>query len=228
MLFDGRSGRPQTCIDGVALTLRKTAGDSALGARYLAREDAESLLMVGAGALAPHLIAGHLAARPALRRVAVWNRTVEKAQRLVSEMALDEVEASVADDLEAAVRQSDVICCATGTAEPLIRGRWLKPGAHLDLVGGFTPAMREADDEAARRGKLYVDSRWFTIGCCGDLTGPMASGAITEQCIVGDLFQLCRGERLGRERAEEITWFKNAGGAHLDLMTARFALKCTL
>ncbi|MDH3476075.1 MAG: ornithine cyclodeaminase family protein, partial [Rhodospirillales bacterium] len=101
------------------------------------------------------------------------------------------------------------------------RGQWLAPGAHLDLVGGFTPEMREADDEACRRARVFVDSRWFSLGACGDLVAPLASGALSEADVLGDLFQLCGGEVLGRRSPEEITLFKNAGGGHLDLMTAR-------
>jgi ornithine cyclodeaminase len=222
VLFDGADGAPGAVIDGTAMTPWKTAADSALGARFLARDDAEHLLMVGAGVMAPHLIRAHLAARPGITRVTIWNRGRERARRLAGELALDGVTVSAGADLEAAVRAADLISCATAATEPLIRGEWLKPGAHLDLVGGFTPEMREADDEAVRRARVFVDSRRFTIGHCGDLTVPMASGALTEAGVLGDLFQLCRGEVAGRTDADEITLYKNAGGGHLDLMTARF------
>jgi ornithine cyclodeaminase len=220
-LFDGADGTPRALIDGTAMTPWKTAADSALGARFLAREDAQHLLMVGAGVMAPHLIRAHLTARPSLRRVTLWNRTSDKAARLAERLALEGMETDVAEDLETAVRGAQVISCATGATAPLIRGAWLRPGTHLDLVGGFTPEMREVDDEACRRARIHVDSRWFTLGCVGDLTAPMASGAITEQDVLGDLFELCRGEVAGRRGPEEITLFKNAGGGHLDLMTAR-------
>jgi ornithine cyclodeaminase len=221
VLFDGADGTPSALIDGTAMTPWKTAADSALGARFLAREDAEHLLMVGAGVMAPHLIHAHLTARPSLRRVTVWNRTRDKAERLAGGLALEGVEIAVGEDLETAARGAEVISCATGAAAPLIQGAWLAPGTHLDLVGGFTPEMREADDEACRRARIHVDSRWFTLGCVGDLMAPIASGAITEQDVEGDLFELCRGEVPGRESPRDITLYKNAGGAHLDLMTAR-------
>jgi ornithine cyclodeaminase len=221
VLFDGERGQPAALIDGTALTPWKTAADSALGARFLAREDARSLLMVGAGVMAPHLIRAHLTVRPRIRHVAIWNRTSERAQRLARDLALEAIEVALAEDLEAAARAADVISCATGATAPLIRGAWLQPGTHLDLVGGFTPEMREADDEACRRARIHVDSRWFTIGCVGDLTAPMASGAISETDVLGDLFQLCRGEARGRQSPQDITLYKNAGGAHLDLMTAQ-------
>lgn len=221
VLFDGRNGAPSAVIDGTAMTPWKTAADSALGARLLAREDAAHLLMVGAGVMAPHLIRAHLTVRPAIRRVTIWNRTPDRAAALASTLALDGVEIATSKDLEAAARQADLISCATGATAPLIHGAWLKPGTHLDLVGGFTPEMRETDDAAFRRARVFVDSRWFTIGHCGDLVAPMASGALTEAEVLGDLFQLCRGEVAGRETEADITLFKNAGGGHLDLMTAR-------
>ncbi|MFQ5954484.1 MAG: ornithine cyclodeaminase family protein [Kiloniellales bacterium] len=224
VLFDGTNGKPVACIDGTALTLWKTAADSALGARFLARQDAEAMLMVGAGALAPHLITAHTTVRPSIRRVAIWNRTRSRAARLAAGLALEAVAVADTADLEAAARQADVISCATMATAPLIKGDWLKPGAHLDLVGGYTPETREADDEAARRARIFVNSRLTTIGCCGDIVGPMEAGVISETDIVADLFELCRGERAGRESAEEVTFYKNGGGGHLDLMTARFVV----
>ena len=224
VLFDGQNGQPLACLDGVALTLRKTAADSALGARFLARKDAESLLMVGAGELAPHLIAAHRTARPSIQNITLWNRTPERAASLTAKLKAEGLHAHASADLATAVRRADIISCATGASEPLIQGRWLKPGAHLDLVGGFTPAMREADDEAIRRARLYVDSRWFTLRDCGDLSQPLAAGLIDESDIVADLFELCRGGRQGRQKSTDITLFKNGGGAHLDLMVARFCM----
>lgn len=222
LLFGGASGAPRAIIDGIALTLRKTAADSALGARYLARPDAATLLMVGAGEQAPHQVMAHQAVRPGIRRVLVWNRTRERAARLAAELTRAGMIAEVSARLATAVGEADIVCCATGATSPLIRGEWLRPGTHLDLVGGFTPEMREADDEAVRRARVYVDSRRFTVRNCGDITAPIASGALTERDIVADLFELARGERAGRENAEQITLFKNGGGGHLDLMTARF------
>jgi ornithine cyclodeaminase/alanine dehydrogenase-like protein (mu-crystallin family) len=225
VLFDGRDGRPLAGIDGTALTLRKTAADSALGANYLAREDAGTLLMVGAGNQAPHQIMAHAAMRPSLRRVLVWNRTPAKARGLAATLALDGIALTAVEDLERAAREADLICCATMSRAPLIRGEWLKPGAHLDLVGGYTNEMREADDVAVRRSSVFVDSRWFTIGQCGDITGPMASGALAKDDVLADLFELCQGAHPGRTSVDEITLFKNAGGGHLDLMAARLVYK---
>jgi len=221
-LFDGETGVPTLTIEGESLTFRKTAADSALGARFLAREGAATLLMVGAGALAPYIVRAHLALRASLARVLVWNRTHEGAEALADTLAAEGIAATAVTNLESAVREADLISCATMATEPLVRGEWLKPGAHVDLVGGFTPQMRECDDGTVSRASLFVDSRQSTIDCVGDITAPMASGAITEEDILADLYQLCRGEHPGRRGSEEITVFKNGGGAHLDLFTAVF------
>lgn len=218
-LFDGRNGSPLAVIDGTALTYRKTAADSALGSRLLSRPESEVLLMVGAGALAPYLIAAHLAARPSLTRVMVWNRRMEKADDLARGLAETGIAAG-ACELEPAVRQADIISCATASTAPLIEGRWLKAGAHLDLVGGFMPEMRECDDECVRRARLFVDSRWFAIDQTGDLGDPIHRGIIARDRIEADLFELCGRSPPIERRRDDITLFKNAGGAHLDLFTA--------
>ena len=215
VLFDGCDGRLLAVIDGEALTFRKTAADSALGARYLARPDAHTLLMIGAGDLAPWLIDAHRCARPDIERVLVWNRTGERAERLATLCGGEAVE-----DLDPALAEADIISSATGSLSPLIRGALLRKGAHVDLVGGFTPRMRECDDETVQRGSVFVDAPWSTVGIAGDLVQPMESGAIDEQAIRGDLFDLATGRVSGRSSPDEITVFKNGGGAHLDLMTA--------
>jgi len=220
-LFDGRDGRPLAVIDGAAITLRKTAADSALGARLLAREDAARMLMVGAGALAPHLIQAHVAARPSLREVQIWNRTGARAAALAADLALPGVALAATADLEGAARRADVISCATMATEPLILGDWLQPGAHLDLVGSYRPDMRECDDAALTRGRVFVDSPWNALETSGEIVGALASGALRRADILGDLFTLTRGTARGRRDASEITVFKNGGGGHLDLMVAQ-------
>jgi ornithine cyclodeaminase/alanine dehydrogenase-like protein (mu-crystallin family) len=222
VLFDGGTGAPVATIHGAQFTLRKTAADSGLGASFLARHDATTLLMVGAGNQAPHQIRAHCAIRPSLRRVAIWNRSAEKARRLADTIVLDGVAISAIGDLEAAARTADIICSATSTTAPLLHGAWLKPGTHVDLVGGFTNDMREADDATLARASVFVDSRWNTLGLCGDISGPIASGVIGADDIAADLFELCAGGHPGRRSDDEITVFKNAGGGHLDLMMARF------
>jgi ornithine cyclodeaminase len=216
VLFDGRNGLPLLTIDATPLTVRKTAADSALAADYLARHDARTLLVVGAGAQAPWMVAAHRTVRPSLDRVLVWNRTHDKATALAGTLGGEAV-----GDLPAAVAQADVITCVTASTAPVIRGEWLRPGTHLDLVGGYTPAMRESDDAAVRRSLVFVDTRRFTLHDAGDISQPLRDGVIAESDVLGDLFQLVRGEIAGRRDASDITLFKNAGGGHLDLMAAR-------
>jgi ornithine cyclodeaminase len=209
-------------VDGAALTFRKTAANSALAASYLARADARTLLMVGAGALVPHLATAHCAVRP-ITRVVVWNRTAERARRLSTEFKLPGVAVRATEDLEEAVKDSDIVSSATMSTSPLIRGAWLRPGTHVDLVGGFRPDMREADDDAVRRSRVFIDA-WFTAGDhCGDICQPLASGLLRKEDVT-DTFQLARGERPGRTSADEITLFKSGGGGHEDLGTAQHLL----
>lgn len=219
-LFDGKTGEPLAAIDGTALTLRKTAADSGLGARFLARNDVRSLLVLGAGAMAPHLIQAHCAVRPSIETVHIWNRTHAKAEAIAADLKIDGVAIKATEHLEDCARDADLISCATSATDPLLKGEWLKPGCHLDLVGSFTPDMRESDDEAVRRSTLFVDSRWFAVHLPGDLAQPIANRLISEEDIAADLFELCRGDHPGRTSPDEITFFKNGGGAHLDLFTA--------
>lgn len=221
VLFDGATGSPTAIFDATALTWFKTACDSALGARFLCRGDAESMLMLGAGAMAPHLIAAHRAVRPSLRRVAIWNRTPARAEMLAGRLRNDGVEATAVADLDAALSVADLVCAATMTSGPLVRGERLRPGAHVDLVGAYLPDTREADDAAMRRGRLFVDSR-ETTRTIGELAIPIASCAIDADAVVGDLYELCRGTVAGRQGDDEVTVFKNGGGGHLDLMTAQY------
>lgn len=220
VLFDGETGAPLAVIEATPLTIRKTAANSALGADYLARRDVRTLLMIGAGKQAPSQIEAHRTVRPSLARILVWNRTASAAEALAARLRAQGLAAETTTDLEAAARSADVICCATASRSPILRGAWLAPGTHVDLVGSFTPEMREADDEVMRRGRLYVDSRWFTAGVAGDIVQPMRDGVITKADIAGDLFDLTQDKVSGRQSDAEITIFKNGGGGHLDLMAA--------
>jgi alanine dehydrogenase len=223
VLFDGGNGLPLLCIDGAALTLRKTAANSALAASYLARSDASTLLMIGAGALAPHLIDAHAATRP-IRGVMIWNRTPSRAEALARMLSLPKISVSIVQNLAAAVADADIISAATMSKEPLIRGRWLKPGQHLDLVGGYREDMREADDVAVQRARVFVDARFTAAACAGDICQPLATGLISDADIT-DAFQLARGEKPGRQNDQEITLFKSGGGGHEDLGTAQYLLR---
>jgi ornithine cyclodeaminase len=219
LLMSGATGEPLALFDARALTAWRTAAASALAATYLARADAAHLVMVGAGALAPHLVRAHAAVRP-IRRVTLWNRTHGHAVSLAFGLAVTGIEATVADDLEAAVRDADVVCCATLATAPLVRGAWLRPGVHVDLVGGFTPKMREADDDAVRRARLYVDTRAGAPKEAGDLAIPLRRHVISRTAIRGDLFDLCRGKAKGRSSDKQITLFKSVGTAIEDLAAA--------
>lgn len=223
-LFDGDTGEPLAIIDGAALTVRKTAANSALAATYLARKDASRMVMVGAGAMGPHLIMAHCAVRP-IREVKVWNRSPARARHLAAELKIEGVRIEATADLEAAVRWADLVSSATMAREPLVKGAWLKPGTHLDLVGSFRPDMREADDEAVRRAKRhYIDARITTVGVAGDITQPVAAGLIDPKALI-ETGQLARGEKPGRVDDTEITFFKSGGGGHEDLGAAQYLLR---
>ncbi len=219
LLLDATTGAPKALIDGTALTLRRTAAASALASRFLSRSDSARLLMVGTGALAPHLIAAHCTVRP-IRRVTIWGRNPEHARAMAAKLDLPGIAVAVAPKLEGAVADADIVSCATLASEPLVRGQWLRAGQHLDLVGGFTPAMREADDDAVRRAAVFVDTRAGAMKEAGDIVQPLASGALEPDAIKGDLFDLCRGAS-GRVDAKAITLFKSVGTALEDLAGAK-------
>lgn len=219
VLFDGGDGRPCALLDGTAITYWKTAADSALGSKVLARPDVCNMLMVGAGSLAPWLVRAHAAVHPSLRQVRVWNRTPGRAAALAERLSHEGIPAQPATELASAVREADLISCATMARVPLIAGSWLRPGTHLDLVGGWTPEMREADDEAVARSRVFVDCRDSAFDGVGDILLPIARGVIGEADVLADHYDLAAGAP-GRTSEQEITLFKNAGGAHLDLMTA--------
>ncbi len=220
VLMSGASGAPLAVLDGTRLTLWRTAGASALAADYLARPDAKRLVTIGAGALAEHLIEAHTAIRP-IEDVAIWNRSLGKAEALAERFAGRPFRVRAVADPEAAIRDADVVSTATMSTTPIVRGDWLKPGAHVDLVGGYTPAMREADDTAIARARVFVDTREGATREAGDITRPLASGVLTLERIVGDLADLCRGAVAGRGGADEITLFKSVGTALEDLVAAR-------
>ena len=223
MLLSGETGVPLAIMDGGLLTRWRTAAASALAARYLAREDAARHLIIGAGALAPFFAKAHSAARP-IRDISIWNRTASRAEDVAAKLRADGLPARPVPDLEAAVRDADIVTCLTGADRPVLKGAWLKHGAHVDLVGGFKPAMRESDDETLTRSRIYVDTR-HAMEEAGDLLGPLQRGVIHERDIFGDLFQLCRGEVAGRGGADEITLFKSAGTAVEDLAAAALVWK---
>ena len=223
VLSDAASGESIAIIDGGELTVRRTAAVSALGASLLARTDASRLLVVGTGRLAPHLAAAHASVRP-LRSIGIWGRDSAKAARAVAVLKREHgLAATVETDLEAAVGRADVVSCATASTGPLIRGEWLAPGTHVDLVGGFTPTMRETDDAAIARAELWIDTP-VALAEAGDLIGPLQSGAIAPDAIRGDLSHLCAGTRRGRNSPAAITLFKSVGSAEADLGAAELII----
>ena len=222
LLLDAATGLPRALLDGTALTLRRTAAASALAADFLARPDSAVHLMVGTGALAPHLVAAHAAVRP-IRQTRIWGRDPGKAAALAARLVEAGIAAAPAAELEEAVATSDIVSCATLAREPLISGAWLRPGTHLDLVGGFTPEMREADDAAIARARVYVDTD-AALREAGDIVQPLGSGHLAREQIVGDLFGLTRGTCSGRRDPAEITLFKSVGTALEDLAAAQLAV----
>jgi ornithine cyclodeaminase len=223
LVLDAKAGTFLAMLDGIELTLRRTACASALASRYLSRKDAKSLLMVGTGKLAPHMILGHASVRPIVS-VMVWGRRKESAEALVEEMHDQAFDIRVADDLESAVMQADIISCATLANEPLIHGRWLQPGQHLDLVGAFTPQMREADTEAVTRAAVFVDTLAGAASEAGEIVQAIEAGLFELSNIQGELADLVRGKHAGRSSATAITLFKSVGTALEDLAAARLVV----
>lgn len=217
-LFNDRTGVLEALVDFHLVTRWKTAGDSLLAASKLARKDSRAILLVGAGAVSQSMVHAYATLFPEAR-FAVWNRSAPAAEA----MAAADRRVTVAADLEAAVRAADIICTATMSLSPLIRGEWLRPGQHLDLIGAYRPDMREADDEVLRRASVFVDSRATTLHHIGEMKDPIARGIISESDICADFYDISKG--LYRRKSEdEITVAKNGGGAHLDLMTAAYIL----
>lgn len=219
-LFDGHNGEPLALFDGDEITARRTAGASALAARLLARRDARHLVMVGAGRQARGLIEAHSHVRP-IERVSLWSRTPAHASAAARAMAAGGLPVTAVRDLEAAVRSADVVSCATLATQPLVKGGWLAPGVHLDLVGAFNAKMRETDDAVMRRADvIVVDDRKGALTEGGDLVQAIESGAIAREDIVADLSELARGVHPGRMADTEITVFKSVGFALEDLAAA--------
>ncbi len=215
-LLSDTDGTLEAVVDFHLVTKWKTAADSLLGAMKLARPDSREILIVGAGNVAASLREAYGAAFPEAR-FTVWNRSVEGAERLRARHP----DVEIAKDLEAAVRRADIVTCATMAKAPVIRGEWLRPGQHVDLIGAFTPQMREADDLALQRARIFVDARATTLDHIGELKIPLQAGAIMRKDVVAEFSE---PEPFRRESREEITLFKNGGGAHLDLMVARHIL----
>ena len=224
VLFDANTGEPRAMLAGSELTLRRTGAASTHAAKYLARADAQRLLMVGTGELAPHVVLSHATVRP-ITSVRIWGRRIEKARETAAALRGHEFSVDVCSDLESAVAWADIVSCATLSQAPLIDGRWLRPGQHLDLIGAFRPTMREADDEAIRKADLYVDTRAGALVEAGELVQALAGGVIQPSDIKGELRELARGLVAGRTSSEALTLFKSVGTAIEDLAAAELAVE---
>lgn len=233
VVLDRRTGEVRSLMDGEALTLRRTAATSALAARLLARPDARTLLVVGSGRLAGWMARAHVALHPTLQRVIVWGRRPEAAQVLADTLGAvlrqahpgRALQVEAGPLLEPAVRAADLVTCATTSCEPLVQGAWLRPGTHLDLVGGFRRDMREADDEAVRRARVVVDTYAGALAEAGDLTQPIERGVIDRAHVRAELAELLAEPARGRTAPSDITLFKSVGTALEDLAAARCVLE---
>ncbi|WP_299194263.1 ornithine cyclodeaminase [uncultured Litoreibacter sp.] len=224
IVFDEQTGTPTALIDSALITDIKTAADSALGARYLARPDAKHMVVLGAGSVAGNVIAAYRQMFPKLERFTLWNRTDAKAKALAATLQNTGLPVFATSDISEAVGQADIVTCATMSTDPVLKGKWLRPGTHVDLIGAFRADMREADDDVLTSGQIYVDSRDTTLAHIGELKIPLSRGVISEADILGDLYQLkARGS--ADRHPDTITVFKNGGGAHLDLMIANAILQ---
>ncbi|WP_332680895.1 ornithine cyclodeaminase family protein [Bosea sp. (in: a-proteobacteria)] len=223
LLMDGVSGAPLAALDGTRLTLWRTAAASALAARALERPHAKRMLMVGAGALSPFLVKAHRSVGD-FEDIAIWARRPEAAAEVVAALAAEGIEAHVAEDLEAAARQADLISCATLSREPIVQGRWLKRTAHLDLVGAFNLSMREADDEALQRAHVFIDTE-AALHEGGDVAVAIKAGTYEASRVAGTLAGLCRGEHGTDAERDDVTLFKSVGTALEDLAAAMLVWK---
>ena len=226
MLFDSATGAPICQMDGEELTLRRTAAASALASSCLSRPESSRLLLVGTGSLAPYMAAAHCAVRP-IRSVTVWGRSPDKAMQTVAllreELKESGIDVDLAPDLEVAARNADIISCATTSTVPLIHGQWVQPGAHVDLVGGFRPTMREADDALIGAAQVFVDTFTGALAEAGDLLQPIEAGALAREAIRAELADLCAGRHPGRTNDAQVTLFKSVGTALEDLCGANLA-----
>ena len=220
ILLDVDTGSMKAMMDAPSLTAKRTAAASALASRFLSRENSTTLLVVGTGTLAPQLIAAHASVRP-ITQVYVWGRDINKAQQVCQQVEHLNVTCTAVDDLEHYVKQADIISCATLSTEPLIFGKWLTAGQHLDMVGAYRPDMREMDDECLIRSKVFVDNLESAVRETGDIAIPLADKVIEIADINADLFSLCRKTFEFKRNNRDITVFKSVGHALEDLAAAK-------
>ena len=219
--LDGHKGMVKAILDAKTLTSKRTAAASALAASYLARENASSLLMIGTGALSLNLIKAHACVRP-IKEVFIWGRDPEKAKRIAREFKKGPIEVRAVRDYNEFIPKADIISCATLSKTPLVLGKYLVPGQHLDMVGAYKKDMREADDKTLLRADIFLDTFQGALKETGDLVIPLQNGTIKESDIKADLFELCSKTKKGRIDGQQITFFKSVGHASEDLVGARY------
>lgn len=223
LVFEDQNGVLEAIVDSDLVTEWKTAGDSVFGAKMLARHDAQRYLIVGAGVVAENLVRAYSAMFPRLEQIEIWNRTPSKANALAEKMTARGYPVKAVENLPDACARADIISTATMSKEPVICGDWITAGTHVDLIGAFKADMREADDALMKKARLFVDSYDTTLHHIGELMMPLASGVISEADVLADYRGLVAGGD-GRVSQDDITVLKNGGGAHLDLMTAKYIL----
>jgi ornithine cyclodeaminase len=223
VVFNTATGRPDAVVDAAAVTALRTAAASGMATRLLAREDAKTLALLGYGLQAEYHLRAMQAVR-AIERVLVWGRSMEKAQAFANRHRTHAgIEIIAASDPQSAVEQADIVCTVTSSPSPILEGPWLKPGTHLNLVGAFTPTTREADTEAIRKARLFVEIREFALREAGELLIPIARGELTNDHIAGEIADVIQGSVQGRLSSEEITAYKSLGNVAQDLATAAYA-----
>jgi ornithine cyclodeaminase len=223
VVFDANDGRPVAVVDAASVTALRTAAASGMATRALAREDSRTLAILGTGVQAESHLEAMRAVRP-IERVLVWGRSREKAQSFAERhRARAGIAIDVASDAKSAVETADIVCTVTGSPSPVLEGRWLKPGTHLNLVGAYTPATREADTEAIRRARLFVEIREFALREAGEILVPIANGELTADHVAGEIADVLTGAVAGRTRADQITAYKSLGNVAQDLATAAYA-----
>jgi ornithine cyclodeaminase len=229
VVFD-EAGTPTAMLDGTIVTQLRTGAASALASRYLSREDSAKLVVIGTGALAPNMALAHCAVRP-IERIAICGRNADRAGATVEAvrgLIGPGIEVLVSNSVEDEVAGADIVCCATSSATPVVRGNWLRPGTFVDLVGNFSHDKREADDETVLRSRVFVDTMAGALAEAGELLIPIEAGIVTREHIEGDLAALASGQVMGRRNDREITLFKSVGTAIEDLAAARLivAMAC--
>jgi ornithine cyclodeaminase len=219
LLFDAHKGNCKALMDAKSLTVFRTAATSALAGSFLARKDSKTLFMIGTGALSTMLIKAHASVHP-IEQVFIWGRSRDKAQGIVDQLHGEKFNCEVVDTIEQGTKLADIISCATLSKTPLVEGKWLKPGQHVDMVGAYKPDMREADDESLLRSEIYIDHYAGALKETGDIVIPIKQGVISKDDIKADLFELCQGAKSGRSDDQQITLFKSVGHALEDLIAA--------